>query len=59
MIVYYAVVHKDVDSAWRVHFPDLPGCFSATDNLDDVVANASEAVGLYLRGREGSQVYFH
>ena len=33
MIVYHAVVHKDEDSAWGVHFPDLPGCFSAADEL--------------------------
>jgi predicted RNase H-like HicB family nuclease len=52
MIVYHAVVHKDQDSAWGVHFPDLPGCFSAADELDDVQANASEAVMLYLEGEK-------
>lgn len=52
MIVYHAVVHKDEDSAWGVQFPDLPGCFSAADKLDDVLANASEAVGLYLEGEK-------
>ncbi len=52
MIVYHAVVHKDEDSAWGVQFPDLPGCFSAADELDDVLANASEAVGLYLEGEK-------
>jgi predicted RNase H-like HicB family nuclease len=50
MIVYHAIVHKDDDSAWGVQFPDLPGCFSAADELDDVLANASEAVSLYLEG---------
>lgn len=45
---YYAVVHKDEDSAFGVQFPDLPGCFSAADAQDDIVANASEAVALYL-----------
>lgn len=50
MIVYHAVVHKDEESAWGVQFPDLPGCFSAADELDDVLANASEAVSLYLEG---------
>lgn len=52
MIVYHAVVHKDEDSAWGVHFPDLHGCFSAADELDDVQANASEAVILYLEGEK-------
>jgi predicted RNase H-like HicB family nuclease len=50
MIVYHAIVHKEEDSAWGVQFPDLPGCFSAADELDDVLANASEAVSLYLEG---------
>lgn len=52
MIIYHAVVHKDEDSAWGVHFPDLPGCFSASDDLADVQANASEAVMLYLEGEK-------
>ena len=52
MIVYHAVVNKDEDSAWGVHFPDLPGCFSAADALDDMQVNASEAVMLYLEGEK-------
>ena len=52
MIIYHAVVHKDEDSAWGVHFPDLPGCFWAADDLADVQANASEAVALYLEGEK-------
>jgi predicted RNase H-like HicB family nuclease len=55
MIVYHAIVHKDEDSAWGVHFPDLPGCFSAADDLADVQANASEAVMLYLEGERAPE----
>ncbi len=44
---YIAIVHKDPDSAWGVSFPDLPGCFSAADNADDVLANAMEALELF------------
>jgi len=55
MIVYHAIVHKDEDSAWGVHFPDLPGCFSAADDLADVQANASEAVMLYLEGEKAPE----
>lgn len=50
MTIYQAIVHKDADSAYGVHFPDLPGCFSAADDLDEILANASEAVILYLEG---------
>jgi predicted RNase H-like HicB family nuclease len=52
MIVYHAIVHKEVGSAWGVQFPDLAGCFSGADELEDVLANASEAVSLYLEGEE-------
>ncbi len=48
MKYFYAVVHKDEDSAYGVHFPDLPSCFSAADDLDDVMPNAIEAIELYL-----------
>lgn len=46
MKTFYAVVHKDPDSAFGVHFPDVPGCFSAADALEDVLPNAAEALAL-------------
>ena len=55
MKIYHAIVNKEDDSAWGVQFPDLPGCFSAADELDDVLANASEAVSLYLEGEKSPQ----
>lgn len=44
---YFALVEKDKDSAYGVRFPDVPGCFSAADKLDDVIANAIEALSLF------------
>ena len=48
MKYFYAVVHKDEDSAFGVSFPDLPGCFSAADRIEDVVPNAVEALELWF-----------
>lgn len=48
MRYYHAVVHKDANSAFGVHFPDLPGCFSAADSIEDVVPNAIEALSLWF-----------
>jgi len=45
---FIAVVHKDEDSAYGVHFPDAPGCFSAADSLDEVLQNAVEALTLFF-----------
>ena len=49
---YIGVVHKDTDSAYGVHFPDVPGCFSAADTLDDLLTNACEALSLHLEDEE-------
>ena len=37
------------DTAWGVVVPDLPGCFSAGDSLEDAIDNASEAIDLYVQ----------
>lgn len=47
MQYYIAVVHKDDASAFGVHFPDVPGCFSASDEMDDLIPNAVEALSLF------------
>ena len=36
---YVAFVHKDPDSAYGISFPDFPGCISAGDTMDEVIAN--------------------
>ena len=47
MTHYIALVHKDADSSFGVQFPDVPGCFSAADSMDDLVGNAMEALSLW------------
>ena len=44
--VYPAIFHKE-DGYW-VEFPDLPGCQSCGDTLEQTMEFASEALGLYL-----------
>ncbi len=48
MKYFYALVNKDAGSAYGVHFPDLPGCFSAADVVEDVMPNACEALELWF-----------
>ncbi|MDQ6432808.1 type II toxin-antitoxin system HicB family antitoxin [Mesorhizobium sp. LHD-90] len=52
MRAYFAIVHKDRDSAYGVSFPDLPGVFSAADEEEDIVSNALEALQLYAEDAE-------
>ncbi|WP_258602015.1 type II toxin-antitoxin system HicB family antitoxin [Mesorhizobium sp. AR10] len=44
---YFALVDKDPDSAFGIRFPDIPGCFSAADEAEDIVPNAVEALQLW------------
>ena len=47
MTYYIGLVHKEKNSAFGVQFPDVPGCFSAADDMDHVVSNATEALSLW------------
>ena len=47
MTYYIGLVHKEKASAFGVQFPDVPGCFSAADDMDHVVSNAAEALSLW------------
>jgi predicted RNase H-like HicB family nuclease len=44
---YFALVHKDPDSAFGISFPDLPGVFSAADEEAEIIPNAIEALRLW------------
>ena len=48
MKTYLALVHKEAGSAYGVSFPDLPGCFAASDESGDILRNAVEALELWF-----------
>jgi predicted RNase H-like HicB family nuclease len=45
-----AIEAGDARHAYGVVVPDLPGCFSAGDTLDEALTNAQEAILLHLEG---------
>jgi predicted RNase H-like HicB family nuclease len=47
MTHFIALVHKEKGSSFGVQFPDVPGCFSASDDVEQLVANAAEALSLW------------
>ena len=47
---YAVVIHKDENSDYGVTFPDLPGCFSAGETIEEVLANAQEAAECHIEG---------
>lgn len=46
---YIAFIHKDPDSIYGVSFPDMPGCISAGDTIDEAVRSAVEALSGQVR----------
>jgi len=47
MTHYVAIVEEEEGKAVGVWFPDLPGCVSAGDTLDEAMINAAEALELW------------
>ena len=47
---YPVVIHKDLDGCYGVTVPDLPGCFSAGDTVEDALTQVVEAIECYLEG---------
>jgi predicted RNA binding protein YcfA (HicA-like mRNA interferase family)/predicted RNase H-like HicB family nuclease len=53
-VAHYIAIIEDAgpDHAVGVWFPDLPGCTSAGDNIDEALRNAPEALELYAESFE-------
>ena len=44
------VIHKDDGSGYGVTVPDLPGCFSAGDTVEEAMESAREAIACHVEG---------
>lgn len=51
---YLAFIHsepsKDGEATCGISFPDFPGCISAGDSIEDVIALGGEALALHIEG---------
>lgn len=47
---FILALHTDDGVRYGVTVPDLPGCFSAGDSLDEAIENAREAIELHCEG---------
>ncbi len=45
---YPVAIQKDKDSCYGVTVPDIPGCFSAGESLDEAIKNVQEAISAHL-----------
>ena len=44
------VIHKDETSGYGITVPDLPGCFSAGDSIEEAIPSGHEAIACHLGG---------
>ena len=51
-LTYLAVLEPGEDGSYSVSFPDLPGCFSYGDDLEDARRMSEEAASLHVYGME-------
>ncbi len=45
---YYAVFEKDDKGKYNIYFPDLPGCFTSADNIDEALYMSKDALEGHL-----------
>lgn len=56
MLQYDAVFEKEADGGYSVWIPDLPGCVSQGDALEEAMVNIKEAIELYLEDADSDKV---
>lgn len=49
-MLFPVLIHKDPESCFGVTIPDIPGCFTAGDSIDEAIRNVQEAVECHLQG---------
>ena len=49
LFIYPAVIHDDPDGFWA-EFPDLEGCTSQGEKLEEILSNAKEVMELFVLG---------
>ena len=46
---YVSFIHRD-DAGYGISFPDLPGCASVGDSIDDAIQRGREALAFHVEG---------
>lgn len=54
---YYPAIFTTENKGFSVRFPDLPGCYTEGDTLDEAYKMAASAIGLYLQTQNGEFIF--
>jgi predicted RNase H-like HicB family nuclease len=49
---YDVIIEQDEDKIYVAHVPELPGCHTQGETLEEVTQNIKEAIELYLEYKE-------
>ncbi|WP_420562627.1 type II toxin-antitoxin system HicB family antitoxin [Thalassobaculum sp.] len=48
MVYYVGIIHRDDGTDYGISFPDFPGCVSAGETVEELKANAEEALAAHI-----------
>ena len=51
-LIYLAILEPSTDGSYSIYFPDLPGCISIGNNLEEASRMAAEAASLHVYNME-------
>ena len=54
---YYPAIFTKEDVGFSVRFPDLPGCYTEGDTIEDAYKMSASAIGLYAENEDGEFVF--
>lgn len=54
---FYPAVFRQEDDGYSITFPDLEGCITEGDTIEEAYEMAVDAIGLYLQPKEGVFVF--
>lgn len=56
ILQYDTIFEKEEDGGYSVWVPDLPGCCSQGDNLEEAIEMIQEAMELYLEDADDDEI---
>jgi len=54
---YYPAVFTKEEIGFSVSFPDLPGCYTQGDTIEEAYKMSTSAIGLYAQNEDGNFVF--
>jgi len=56
VLEYDAIFEREKDGGYSVWVPDLPGCCSQGNTVEEAIENVKEAIELYLEDADDNQI---